>query len=155
VPYNPQACWDWWSYIDYTDGYVTKSGAQIKTIKAMLDAVTAGVKPATPAGTSRASSEALAVIDTSDTSADLAWKMIEGTAICRISRTGEDGHFAVVGEAKGLSFADTGLAPQSSYRWHVSAIVNGMEGPTSTDVTATTRATPAPCNAPGSCRLTK
>jgi hypothetical protein len=37
VPYNPQACWDW--YIDHTDSYVTKSGAQIRTTKAMLDAV--------------------------------------------------------------------------------------------------------------------
>jgi hypothetical protein len=155
VPYNPQACWDWWSYIDHTDSYVTKSGAQIRTIKAMLDAVTAGVKPATPAGTSLAAWEALAVIDTSDTSVDLAWKMIEGTAIYRISRAAADDHFAVVGETKGLSFADTGLAPESSYRWHVSTIVNGVEGRTSTDVTATTRATPAPCNAPGSCRLTK
>jgi poly(3-hydroxybutyrate) depolymerase len=26
LPCNPLACWDWWSYIDHTDGYVTKSG---------------------------------------------------------------------------------------------------------------------------------
>src|SRR6516225_1001038 len=45
VPSNPQACWDWWSYVDHTDSYVTKSGAQIRTIKAMLDALTAGEKP--------------------------------------------------------------------------------------------------------------
>src|SRR4051794_29070137 len=41
LPYNPQACWDWWSYVDHQDSYVTKSGSQIKTIKAMLDALTA------------------------------------------------------------------------------------------------------------------
>jgi len=121
----------------------------------MLDAVTAGAKPTTLAGTSPAASEVLAVIDTSDTGADLAWKMVEGTAIYRISRAGADGQFTVVGETKGLSFADTGLAPRSSYCWHVSPIVNRVEGPTSTDVTATTRATPAACNAPGNCRLTK
>jgi hypothetical protein len=29
VPFNPQACWDWWSYVNHEDSYVTKSGAQI------------------------------------------------------------------------------------------------------------------------------
>ena len=38
LPSNPQACWDWWSYVNHEDSYVTKSGSQIKTIKAMLDA---------------------------------------------------------------------------------------------------------------------
>ena len=26
APVNPDGCWDWWSYIDHDDGYVTKSG---------------------------------------------------------------------------------------------------------------------------------
>ena len=73
----------------------------------MLDAVTAGAKPTTLAGTSPAASEVLAVIDTSDTGADLAWKMVEGTAIYRISRADANGQFTVVGEIKGLSFADS------------------------------------------------
>src|SRR5207302_1547873 len=37
LPQNPQACWDWWSYVNHEDNYVTRSGAQIKAIKAMLD----------------------------------------------------------------------------------------------------------------------
>jgi poly(3-hydroxybutyrate) depolymerase len=45
VPFNPEACWDWWSYIDHGDNYVSKSGAQIRTIKAMLDALTVGTIP--------------------------------------------------------------------------------------------------------------
>jgi len=41
LPFNPQACWDWWSYVNHSDSYVTKSGSQIRAIKAMLDALTA------------------------------------------------------------------------------------------------------------------
>ena len=46
LPFNPQACWDWWSYVDHRDSYVTKAGPQIRTIKAMLDALTARAVPA-------------------------------------------------------------------------------------------------------------
>ncbi|HEY2137182.1 MAG TPA: PHB depolymerase family esterase [Xanthobacteraceae bacterium] len=35
--YNPDACWDWWGYLMQDRGYFTKSGAQIKALKAMLD----------------------------------------------------------------------------------------------------------------------
>ena len=48
-PQNPQACWDWWSYVTHDDSYVTKSGGQIKAIKAMLDALVAGEKPGSQA----------------------------------------------------------------------------------------------------------
>ncbi|MGA7073582.1 extracellular catalytic domain type 2 short-chain-length polyhydroxyalkanoate depolymerase [Bradyrhizobium sp.] len=151
LPYNPQACWDWWSYIDHSDGYVTKSGAQIRTIKAMLDTLTSGTKPlTTPVVTSTAAPPPL-VVDTSDTCVDLAWKQVEGAVTFRISRASADGQFSVVGETSGFSFADANLAPESNYRWHLSVVVNGVEGATSADVTTTTRATPAPCDAPGSC----
>jgi len=155
LPYNPQACWDWWSYVDHADSYVTKSGAQIRTIKTMLDTLTSGAKPTSvPVGTPTAA-PAPSVIDTSDTGADIAWKPIEGATTYRVSRAGPDGQVAVAGETKAFSFGDTGLAAQSTYRWHVSVVVNGVEGPASTDVTATTRPTPAPCNAPGSCPISK
>lgn len=155
APYNPEGCWDWWSYVDHTDGYVTKSGSQIRTIKAMLDALTAGARPAvTPVGASP-SVPALAVIDVSDTSVDLAFTPVEGQALYRISRAGADGAFIVVGETASLSFADTGLVQKSTYRWHVSAVVNGTEGAASPEVTATTRPTPAPCDSPGSCPVAR
>jgi hypothetical protein len=155
LPYNPQACWDWWSYVDHADSYVTKSGAQIRTIKTMLDTLTSGARPTSvPVGTPTAA-PAPSVIDTSDTGADIAWKPVEGATTYRVSRAGPDGQFAVVGETKGFSFGDTGLATQSTYRWHVSVVVNGVEGAASADVTATTRPTPAPCNAPGSCPISK
>jgi poly(3-hydroxybutyrate) depolymerase len=47
---NPNACWDWWGYLTQDRGYFTKSGAQIKALKAMLDDVTAGSRPAAPGG---------------------------------------------------------------------------------------------------------
>ena len=50
LPYNPLACWDLWGYADQNDSYVTKAGSQIRTIKAMLDALTARATPAVVPG---------------------------------------------------------------------------------------------------------
>ncbi len=154
APFNPQACWDWWSYVSHSDNYVTKSGAQIRTIKAMLDALTTGATPAAAAAPS-AAPDALKVIDTSDTSADLAWTPLETTTAYRVFRAGADGPFAAVADVSGPSFADSGLTPRTAYRWRVSPIVNGTEGPTSSEAPATTRAAPAPCQNPGSCPVAR
>jgi hypothetical protein len=154
LPFNPKACWDWWSYVDQRDSYVTKSGSQIRTIKAMLDALTARAAPA--AALAPAPAEAptkLTVIDISDTGADLAWASQAGTAAYRVQRAEAGGQFAVVGDAAGASFADSGLKPRTAYRWRISAIVNGMEGPTSMEASATTRSVPAPCARPGTCPI--
>jgi poly(3-hydroxybutyrate) depolymerase len=151
APFNPQACWDWWSYVNHSDNYVTKAGAQIRTIKAMLDALTAGATPAAVPAHAGAPNP-LTVIDTSDTSAGLAWTPQAGSAY-RVFRAGADGPFTVVADVAGPSFADSGLTPRTAYRWRVSAIVNGAEGPTSNEAPATTRAVPAPCQHPGSCPI--
>ncbi|MGA2287123.1 extracellular catalytic domain type 2 short-chain-length polyhydroxyalkanoate depolymerase [Bradyrhizobium sp.] len=154
LPSNPQACWDWWSYVNHEDSYVTKSGSQIRTIKAMLDALTSHAAPVMAAAPAQAvAPTALVVIDTSDTSADLAWTPQSGAATYRISRAGADGQFTSVGDASGPSFADSGLTPKTAYRWRVSAIVNGTEGPPSVEAAATTRSVPAPCDNPGSCPI--
>jgi poly(3-hydroxybutyrate) depolymerase len=166
APANPLACWDWWSYINHSDDYVTKQGLQIKAIKAMLDALTAGdnandktasaaisdASAAAPA-TSNLSTTApgLAVIDTSDNSADLAFDPAPDKTTYRVFRAGADGPFTVIGETANPSFADAGLAPQTTYRWHVTIVQSGTEGPVSADVSATTRATPQPCGKPGTC----
>ena len=154
LPFNPKACWDWWSYVDHDDKYVTKSGPQIKAIKAMLDALTAGATPAEAAAPpADASPDRLAVIDTSDTAADLTWAPLAGVAAYRVYRASADGQFAAVADVAGPSFGDSGLAPKTAYRWRVSAIVNGSEGPASAEAAATTRATPATCKNPGSCPI--
>ncbi len=154
LPSNPQACWDWWSYVNHEDSYVTKSGPQIRTIKAMLDALTSGAKPVVATAPAPvAAPTALSVIDISDTSADLAWAPQSGVATYRVQRAGADGAFTAVGDVTGASFADAGLTPKSAYRWRVVAVVNGSEGPVSSEATATTKAAPAPCDHPGSCPI--
>ena len=156
APFNPQACWDWWSYVNHGDNYVTKSGPQIKTIKAMLDALTGRATPAAaPAPAPAVAPVSLKVIDTSDSSVDLVWTPQAGTTAYRISRAGADGQFAAVAEVAGPSFGDSNLKPASAYRWRISAIVNGVEGPASGEVAATTRAVPAHCANPGSCPVVK
>jgi poly(3-hydroxybutyrate) depolymerase len=156
LPLNPQACWDWWSYVNHEDSYVTKSGAQIRTIKTMLDALTARATPATvPPPAPAVAPTAPTVIDMSDTGADLAWTPLAGTITYRVWRAGSDGEFAVVGDVTGPSFADSGLMPGSAYRWRISAVVNGIEGPSSLDASATTLPVPTPCENPGTCAIGK
>ncbi|QWG13715.1 polyhydroxybutyrate depolymerase [Bradyrhizobium sediminis] len=153
-PYNPHACWDWWGYVNYDDSYVTKSGAQVRTIKAMLDALTARAAPAAVSSPApAATSIMLRVIDRSDTGADLAWAPQAGATAYRVFRAGADGPFAAVAEVAGPSFADSGLTPKTAYRWRVAAIVNGVEGPASGEAAATTRPVPAPCANPGACPI--
>jgi poly(3-hydroxybutyrate) depolymerase len=151
---NPYACWDWWSYVNHSDSYVAKSGPQIRTIKAMLNALTAGATPiaAAPAASS-APPSGLAVIDTTDTSVALAWKAAAGATSYRVWRADEMRPFTAVADAVGPSFGDSGLAAKSRYRWRVSAVANGVEGPPSDEVVATTRSTPAPCDNPGACPI--
>jgi hypothetical protein len=123
-------------------------------IKAMLDALTAkATTVATAAASPGTAPTAFTVIDTSDSGADLAWIPVAGATVYRVSRAGTDGVFAAVGSVAGPSFGDSGLTPGSTFRWHVSAVVNGVEGPVSTEAAATTRATPAPCDTPGSCTI--
>ena len=156
LPYNPLACWDLWGYADQNDSYVTKSGSQIRTLKAMLDALTARATPAVvPAPASDGAPTALTVIDTSDTSADLAWAPLAGAAAYRIWRAGADGQFAAVADTASPGFADSELSARSAYRWRITAIVNGSEGPPSAEVSATTRAAPPACAHADNCPTDK
>ena len=156
LPYNPDACWDWWSYVNHEDSYVTKSGSQIRTIKAMLDALTAGATPVRgSAAVPGMAPDALTVVDTSDTSAALAWAPVRGATAYHIRRAESDGTFVPVGRVVGPSFGDSGLRPQTAYRWRVSPVVDGVDGPTSTETAAATRSTPAHCGTPGSCPISR
>ena len=153
-PLNPMACWDWWGYVTNDDAYITKSGRQITAIKKMLDALTAKYRPRPPPPPAAgAAPTRVAVIDTTDRAAALAWLVVPGADIYRVWRAGPGGAFERVGSVAGPSFADDGLAPQSAYRWHVTAVIADIEGPASPDVSATTKATPPPCEHPGSCPL--
>jgi len=153
-PFNPLACWDWWGYSSGDDSYVTKSGRQIRAIKSMLDALTAGYRPDTGIQPPENVPDAPLVNDISDISGSLAWRPIKGATAYRVSRAGVDGNFAPVGTIAALSFADADLEPKSSYRWRVTAIVNGIEGPPSLETAATTWARPPRCDDPGNCPIT-
>jgi poly(3-hydroxybutyrate) depolymerase len=154
--FNQNACWDWFGYIGYDDSYVTKSGGQIRAIKAMLDALTANARPVRPiiAAAGAAAPNSLAVADVSDTAADLVWTQIIGATTYRVSRAAGDGVFAARGDVAGLSFGDSDLKPQSAYRWRVSAVVNGVEQ-SAGEAAATTLPAPQPCNTPGTCPIGK
>jgi poly(3-hydroxybutyrate) depolymerase len=39
---NPKGCWDWWAYDDAN--YATKTGSQMRAIKAMIDRISSGEK---------------------------------------------------------------------------------------------------------------
>ena len=153
---NPQACWDWWSYVTHSDSYATKSGLQVKAIKAMLDALTAAARPAqTVAAAAGGAPERLVVADVSDTAADLAWTLVAGAKTYNVSRAGADGIFAREGSVSGPSFADFGLQPSTIYRWRVTAVATGVEGPSSPEAAAMTRSKPTPCNYPGACPISQ
>jgi poly(3-hydroxybutyrate) depolymerase len=47
------------------------------------------------------------------------------------------------------------LTAGAAYRWHITTLVNGQEGPASAEVGATTRAAPAPCDNPGDCPVSQ
>ena len=156
LPYNPLACWDLWGYVDQNDSYVTKSGSQIRTLKAMLDALTARAMPGgVPAPGAGTAPTALTVVDTSDTSADLAWAPLVGAEAYRIWRAGADGQFAAVADSVSPGFADLELSPRSAYRWRVTAVKSGVESPPSAEVSGSTRAAPPPCAHPGNCPIDK
>ncbi|MGA8769745.1 MAG: hypothetical protein WB610_05130 [Rhodomicrobium sp.] len=154
-PQNPQACWDWWSYITHDDTYVTKSGRQIKALKAMLDALTAGGKEGSQGADAAVTPGRLIVIDISDIAADLAWTSVAGAENYSVSRAEAGGDFTPIGKVSGLSFADSGLKPSTSYRWRVVASTGGSEGGVSLEATAKTAVKHKPCANPGSCPLAR
>ncbi len=152
APFNPEACWDWWSYVSHDDSYVTKSGRQIMAIKAMLDALTGGAKDVEPAALAASDgAERLVVVDFSDTAVDLAWTPVAGAQSYRISRAGADGVYRPVVEVRGPSFTDSGLQPETAYRWRVNAVLDGKDYSTALEAAATTHPKPTPCEDPGAC----
>lgn len=141
TPYNPQGCWDWWGYNDFSfdmaGHYATRDGAQISAVWRMLEQLAKGAGAAipapSPAGTGAPD---LSIIDTSASQAVLAWSAIRGAVAYRIERDGRE-----VGRVNGsvLSWVDNGLAAQGRYNYSVRAIdTGGNAGPAATAVTAQT-----------------
>ncbi|HUO55121.1 MAG TPA: hypothetical protein VMU18_10285 [Rhodoblastus sp.] len=146
APFNPEACWDWWGYVNYNDDYVTRSGAQIAAIKRMVDALTKDGQATAPA----AEPFDFKVIDASDVSAALAWTPAAGATSYEVFRAPRGGDFTSLGRTDSLSFVDDGLAPNSAYRWRI--VAHSADGATlaQADDAHSTRQTPH-CADPGTC----
>jgi hypothetical protein len=156
---NPQACWDWWGYLDAdpteSPTYLLKSGKQIKAIKAMVDRLTSGASAAPLAVASPpAAPELVAAPDRTDTAIDVVWSSVPGMNsydVFRADPAAEDFH--QVGTAAGLSYADTGLQPATQYQYKVRASAAGGTAPFSLGISATTLRRVPPCDDPGSCAV--
>lgn len=141
APYNPNGCWDWWGYTGKE--YAEKNGPQIAAVKAMLDRLAEGFAGSVETGAATAIE--LEVIDTTATSAALAWTPAaaaggydilrwSGGAPLRLNRA----------PVSGASFADSGLAPDTRYSYQV--VAAGTAGAVaSRRVEARTAAEPPRC----------
>jgi poly(3-hydroxybutyrate) depolymerase len=155
---NPQACWDWWGYLDRdpldTPTYLLKSGRQIGAIKAMLDRLTGGARPSSgPTAPSPRPPATLRAVDASDSAIDLAWSAEPGAARYDVLRAGPgEPALRQVGSVAGLSYGDAGLQPATAYRYQV-RVSSPVAGPLSAEVLQATRRAVPVCRQPGGCAV--
>ncbi|HME25278.1 MAG TPA: hypothetical protein VKI44_28780 [Acetobacteraceae bacterium] len=156
---NPQACWDWWGYLDAnpteSPTYLLKSGKQISVIKAMIDRITSSAVasggpvagPLTPPSTATA-------VDVSDSAIDLAWTVVPGATGYEVFRApSTDEALSQIGTVVGPSYGDAGLKPATTYRYKVRAISGGATSEFSAVVAQQTRRKVPPCDEPGTCAV--
>nr|WP_294512085.1 PHB depolymerase family esterase [uncultured Rhodopila sp.] len=155
-PTNPEACWDWWGYLDQDPSgdprYLTKAAPQITTIKRMLDRLTTGATPAD--AVVAADPQVLVVNDATDTSIALAWTAVPGASGYEVLRRGPgETAFASVGTVGGLGFGDKGLTPKTVYQYQVRPILASGAGLFTAVVTKATRPPVPRCIDPGTCKV--
>jgi poly(3-hydroxybutyrate) depolymerase len=150
APVNPQACWDWWGF---TDGrYATRAGRQIRAVRAMLDRLAAAEPTAAPAPDASVPvgpPADLTVIDRADDEVALAWTPVTAASGYNVYRAEDsDADYARLNDlaVDGASYADTGLKPQTGYRYAVSAIGAQGESERSPPLQVTTGRRPPPCD---------
>lgn len=150
APVNPQGCWDWWGYTD--ERYATRNGQQIRAVRAMLDRLAAAettVAAAPDAGRAIAPAANLTVVDRADDEVALAWTPVAGASGYNVYRAEDSvGDYRRLNDAPvdGSSYADTGLKPQTGYRYAVAAIGLDGEGQRSAPVQVTTGRRAPPCD---------
>jgi poly(3-hydroxybutyrate) depolymerase len=154
---NPEACWDWWGYLDAdpTDApsYLLKSGKQIRAIKAMIDRVAAGtVSIAAPATPQQAAPATLQAADQTDTAIDVVWSAAAGATGYDVFRSDPgNAAFHRIGTIAGLSYADAKLKPATQYQYKVRAAAPTGDGPFSPTLSAATLRRVPKCDDPGNC----
>jgi len=156
---NPQACWDWWGYLDANPTelptYLLKSGKQISAIKAMVERVTSGAAAsAAPTGSQPAAPATILAADRSDTAIDVVWSSVPGVTSYDVFRVGPgDTDFRQIATIGGLSYGDAGLKPATQYQYKVrpsSAREAGSFSPVASEPTL--RRVPR-CDDPGNCAV--
>jgi hypothetical protein len=156
---NPQACWDWWGYLDkdptVTPAYLLQSGPQIRAIKAMVDRL--GQVPAASSGSALAKPTAPATVlapDRSDSAIDVVWTSVSGAASYDVFRAdAADTEFHQVGVVSGMSYGDVGLKAATQYRYKVRVSSPDGDAPFSPVVSAATLKHVPACDDPGQCRV--
>jgi hypothetical protein len=156
---NPQACWDWWGYLDANPmeapTYLLKSGKQISAIKAIVDRLTSGASASSgPAASPSAAPATVRAPDRSDTAIDVVWSPVPGAARYEVFRAvlGNE-TFHQIGTVAGLSYGDSGLKPTTQYRYKVRALSAAGASPFSPVASDTTLREVPPCDDPGSCSI--
>jgi poly(3-hydroxybutyrate) depolymerase len=154
---NPQACWDWWGYLDkdptVTPTYLLKSGQQIQAIKAMVDRVAQdAVAPPALVGAGPTAPATVLAPDHSDTAIDVVWSSTPAAATYDVFRadTGT-ADFQQIGVVSGLSYGDAGLKPATQYRYKVRASSADGSSPFSPVVSVATVKRVPKCDDPGQC----
>jgi hypothetical protein len=156
---NPQACWDWWGYLDkdptVTPTYLLQSGRQIHAVKAMVDRL--GQDPVASPGAAPAVPTASATVlapDRSDSAIDVVWTSVAGAASYDVFRAdAADTDFHQVGVVSGMSYGDAGLKPATQYRYKVRVSSPDGGAPFSPVVSAATLKHVPACDDPGQCRV--
>ena len=146
---NPNACWDWIGW--YGTSFAQKGGAQMKAIKAMVDAVSAGGTGTGGGGGGGGGSGALAAptgvtaAGATSSSMTIAWTAVSGASGYNVRRNGTKVNTTPV---TATSYVDTGLAAATTYTWTVTDLnaSGGAESAPSTAASGTTTGgTPVTC----------
>jgi poly(3-hydroxybutyrate) depolymerase len=148
-PVNPNGCWDWWGY---TDGnYAKQSGTQIGVVMAMLKRLAGNYSgwSSAPAGAFGPPSGVTAA-DSSASRIELRWVPVADATGYTVYRAACAGcTFAKVSSTPvtGASFADAGVAPNTTYYYVVRAVGSGgSESGNSATVSLATASTPPACD---------
>jgi len=140
---NPNGCWDWIGW--YGSNFSQKAGVQMKAIKAMVDAVSAGsTGGGGGGGGALAAPTGVATSNATSSSMTIAWNTVSGASGYNVYRNGAKTNATTV---TGTSYVDTGLASGTTYSWTVTDLdASGVESAPSTAATGTTTGgTPATC----------
>ncbi|MFL5255556.1 MAG: hypothetical protein ACJ8AI_22195 [Rhodopila sp.] len=156
---NPEACWDWWGYLDKdltADArFLTKDGPQIAALRKMIDRLTSGAK-SPEAAVAAAAKPVLIANDFADKAIALAWTAVPGALHYEVLRAGPGGTDPKgIATVSGLSFGDSGLKPRTAYRYQVRPVLADGPGPFIGSVTQQTRAAVPKCTEPGICTVMK